>query len=676
LFFESGDTTIESGVFGPDKSIFPYTLGQLRSAANLGGSTMRLFANFLVISVLLTALAPAAGLLFDTPTLYHSRPNSLSIAFGDFNDDGILDIAQGMSYSDCVMFHIGNGDGTFQSLYPYYIFLYGEADFMQVGDLNGDGLDDLACLTSNFTSVLRIFYSDSTSDAVPNLSDTPQMYVFTSDQVHYLELVDIDNDGWLDILIGNDGQVMYNNGDGTFADRTYFGYSYNDHINADFNHDGYPDFVIYSAYGMLVTMSDGIGGYSEPDTVSLVDSYGGYLCLADMTGDGELDLVYSGTNVGYTTFWVEIAVNQGDGVFADGVSHDILPAGYRFFTIGDVFNDGYNDVVTTKQTDYSDFSYAVINNAGGLSFGTASFYPADHRPGPSFCHDLNGDGYDDIINGGWTALGVFLNHGDGSFPETGDYFALEDNYNTLMIKEMTSADFNGDNYPDIAVFGQYGVGVTFTGHYLHLYYNDGTGQITSTGDNLISLLWVEYWKDSEADYLIQGDFIGDGATDMVVCGHDNYRIFTGPLQAGGTAYGENFALAGEATGIAADVDRDNDLDLVLSSTADILVRKNTGGVLSAGTTFDNVATEISISIDTLDLDHVATSIWSRFPDTTTAIRSKMTAAATLPPCRQYPYYPGQIRGARSTLSPPILTATVMEMRRFFSIPHRMLPPGS
>lgn len=563
-------------------------------------SSVKFLLPFLLVFV---SSVMAGGQIFDSPMLYHSRPNSGDIEVGDFNDDGILDIAHGQLYSDLIMFHIGNGDGTFQSLYPYYIYNYTEPDYIAIGDLNNDGLDDMAVLANNLTSDLKIYFSDSASNAIPNLSETPVFYIFSGENVSYLELADEDNDGWLDILLGgfDNTMAMYNNHDETFSDRTDIGAGINyELVNADLNKDGYIDFVSrYTNATIDVTLSDGIGGYHTTTSVNAVGTVFSTPILADMTGDGELDAVYTGTGGGYTGYWVEVAVNQGDGIFGEGVRYDILPEGYMFFSVGNFFGDSYNDIAAVH---FDNYTHAIINNIGNLNFDPFVEYPADHRPVQPKCYDFNGDGYDDLLSRAWTALGVYLNHGDGTFPTTADYFELQDFYNMLMIKEMTTADFNGDGYPDAAVFGQYGSGVTFTGHYLHLYYNDGAGNIGAT-DNLITLLWVEYWKNDETDYLITGDFIGDSAVDLVVCGDDNYRIYTGPLQSAGTYYGDNFTILGNPVGLAADVDRDNDLDLVLSAGGDFLVKYYENGVHTLDTTFLDVVSQVSLAVDTLDLDN-------------------------------------------------------------------------
>ena len=65
-----------------------------------------------------------------------------SIAVGDFNGDGKVDIAVSNSGGSSVRVLVGNGDGSFQS--PISYNSGASADDLIVGDFNGDGIPDIA----------------------------------------------------------------------------------------------------------------------------------------------------------------------------------------------------------------------------------------------------------------------------------------------------------------------------------------------------------------------------------------------------------------------------------------------------------------------------------------------------------------------------------------------------
>src|ERR1035437_8509611 len=80
---------------------------------------------------------------FGPPRWLDARTNSLSVAVGDFNGDGKLDLAVDNAGSPgTVSVLLGNGDGTFQA--PINSPTGTSSRSLVVGDFNGDGKLDLA----------------------------------------------------------------------------------------------------------------------------------------------------------------------------------------------------------------------------------------------------------------------------------------------------------------------------------------------------------------------------------------------------------------------------------------------------------------------------------------------------------------------------------------------------
>src|SRR5438034_10249882 len=79
--------------------------------------------------------------------------NPASVAAGDFNRDGVLDLATANYGSNNVSVLLGNGDGTFQAAQTYATAGF-NPEFVAVGDVNLDGRQDLAVAQSGSTASL------------------------------------------------------------------------------------------------------------------------------------------------------------------------------------------------------------------------------------------------------------------------------------------------------------------------------------------------------------------------------------------------------------------------------------------------------------------------------------------------------------------------------------------
>src|SRR5512135_198970 len=106
------------------------------------------------ISFLLLCETGLAAQLFDAPRAFPIGVRPQSIAIGDLDRDGILDLAVTNGGSNNVSILLGNRDGTFRTAVSY-----GTGDeprSVSIGDLNRDGIRDLAVVNggSNNVSVL------------------------------------------------------------------------------------------------------------------------------------------------------------------------------------------------------------------------------------------------------------------------------------------------------------------------------------------------------------------------------------------------------------------------------------------------------------------------------------------------------------------------------------------
>src|SRR5437867_4133779 len=133
-----------------------------------------------------------------------------SVAVGDFNADGRLDLAVANSDSNNVSVLLGNGDGTFQA--PLTFGAGSGASSVAVSDFNGDGKLDLVVTVGSAGVSVLLGNGDGTFQAAVNYA--------TGSSPYAVAVGDFNADGKVDLAIANgdaaDVSVLLGNGDGTF----------------------------------------------------------------------------------------------------------------------------------------------------------------------------------------------------------------------------------------------------------------------------------------------------------------------------------------------------------------------------------------------------------------------------------------------------------------------------
>jgi hypothetical protein len=278
----------------------------------------------------------------------------LSVAVGDFNGDGWLDLAVANSGSNDISVLLGNGDGSFQ---PARDFPAGSTpDWLVVGDFNGDGVPDLAATNwdSNDVSLL-LGNGDGTFEAAGSFAVGRLPYA--------LAMGDFNRDGWLDLAVANSDSnnvsVLLGNGDGTFQDARNFpaGLAPDSVGVGDFNGDGRLDLAVsnWGSNDVSVLLGNGDGSFQFPRSF-WAGSIPLSVAVDDFNGDGRLDLAV--TN--YRSNDVLVFLGYGDGSFQPprNFSADRAPV---FIALGDFNGDGRVDLAVANQ-DSNDVS-VLLNQA-------------------------------------------------------------------------------------------------------------------------------------------------------------------------------------------------------------------------------------------------------------------------------------------------------------------------
>jgi hypothetical protein len=374
-------------------------------------SMTRFATKYSAVLAIVLALASRAIAQLETRDSFATATTPLAVVVGDFNHDGIMDIATAsVTQGPEVQVFLGIGNGTFHTPTAYDVGS-GSGPIV-VADVNGDGNLDLivvngACpnfVCDDSVSVL-LGNGDGTFQAPMNFSTPPGPVG--------LVLGDFNGDGLLDIATINQAdyttqcdciEVLLGNGDGTFQE---------------------PPIVTYPPPSLPEALA--VGHFDE---------------------NGNLDLAVT---EGYESSGkVQIMLGNSDGTFSTGKAYTLTP---DLFSIAaaDLRNNHRTDLVVGE---FEGTGIAVLLGNGDGTFRQPVVYKTETPVGVAVA-DMNGDGIPDVVAATVVGAGpglveVLIGMGDGTFKSAVSYPAGE------FPSAVAVADFNGDHLPDVTVSNQGG----------------------------------------------------------------------------------------------------------------------------------------------------------------------------------------------------------------------------
>ncbi len=501
--------------------------------------------------------------------------DTTSIAVGDVNKDGWLDIVVG-NMDDVNQVLLNNGEGWFDEEITEAVSLQGgelSTNSIALGDINGDGWLDIVVGNARDTANQLLLnngngYFERATDLPGGLLDTQSV-----------ALGDVNNDGSLDVILGNKGgnvpnQLLLNGGD-DFAE----GESYNlpggtastySVAFGDINNDGWLDiFVANFVEKNKVLMNNGDEGFVGEEALILPggksDTYS--IALGDVNKDGWLDII-----VGNDDRMNQLLLNDGNGGFAGGESLNTLggslreeafnlPGGLqltRSLAIGDVNEDGWLDVIVGNGP-YTANQLLLNDRNGSFNEGLVSDLPGGFLDCESVTlGDVDNDGWLDIIigNSAYTANQLLLNDGNGGFKEE-----LVSNLpgEVLHTNSIALGDVNNDGWIDIIV------GNALNNAVNQLLLNDGNGGFDEQGISILP------GGSLETSSIALGDVNNDGWLDIVVV--NEYRRNQLLLNKGNGRFDEiTFLPRGSVNSksvAVGDVNNDGWLDIIIGNDDDV-----------------------------------------------------------------------------------------------------------
>ena len=365
------------------------------------------------------------------------------------------------------------------------------------GDFNGDGILDIAALTYR----LETWYNNAatarhTVEIVVVLGDgnggfsTPSVvyqYVqlgnFYQRHFKYLRAEDINRDSHLDLVATDEATgsliVALGLGQGTFhpATTTSMSVSLNDYRLVDLDQDGKQDIVgrsgDWSRFGWMKGNGDGtFTSFVDITTGGGVSNQGSELGIrpyqfVDLNKDGHLDIVLSKYGEGSTV----VLLNDGNQNFS--IVTTFPGARALFLYVADFTGDGNYDVLYARS--HQGFVEMQVGDESGIRYSyratntMVASWPGN-RAGADQPVDIDGDGDLDVVftNGqsgaqGFDVTHVLLNDGLGDFTMTG--YTLQrndDNYSDLQplavlnVSGVVVGDYNRDGRLDFATLANSG----------------------------------------------------------------------------------------------------------------------------------------------------------------------------------------------------------------------------
>ena len=384
---------------------------------------------------------------------YAAGSNPLGMALGDFNRDGLLDVA-GVT---------GAGGGTLGVLRGIpgasYGNLYPRTDYGNVGvftagadgaDVNGDGAPDLVMVgTISGTPYAGTLAGDGSGgffggSVAPISGADPRSCV----------LADLNRDGRLDLVVGNGNSTNFYVMLGTFST---FGPALPRAANfppfrvavGDLNRDGIPDVITAnnSAQDISILIGDGTGNFASPTTLSTVNGVTG-IAIGDMNRDGLPDIVATGGGTGV----IRLHLQQPNGTFAMNGNVTIGPGSINP-VFGDFNRDGWPDIAVGSSGGGGRITVILGDGFGGMG-GSGAQYSLPSPPTQVRVADMNGDGVLDLIASELGSVSVLLGAGG-----PGGGFSPAASYPAASAQGLAILDMNRDGRPDVVA----GNGAELTG---------------------------------------------------------------------------------------------------------------------------------------------------------------------------------------------------------------------
>jgi hypothetical protein len=328
-----------------------------------------------------------------------------------------------------------------------------------IGDVNGDGLNDVVMTTSYYFDMendykLMVFLQDANGQLQAPIKYATQGTYPSPPQA--VDIGDVNGDGKNDVVIGNSRlniQIFLQDANGNLAPSAVHATQNSTVVKiGDLNGDGRLDVA-----GIGHGTSTASVLYQNPDgtlapPVSFNAPHGGFdeLDIGDINGDHRNDLIVM-SGQGYAYDNLAILTQNPGGSFDPAVFYDLGGnVNTQGLGIGDVNGDQLNDVIVSYGGNSPASNIGIFHQQSGVLLPAVSL-PSYDIPEPVEIKDVTGDGLSDVVvlHGGWNSLGVYAQTADGSLSAEQLFpIPYASHYN---VQGLALGDINNDGLTDAAI---------------------------------------------------------------------------------------------------------------------------------------------------------------------------------------------------------------------------------